>query len=42
MAEKTLKAFFKENVIKKAPVQYTASKRMVGEDGKPVPWETAY
>ena len=39
MAEKTLKAFFKENVIKKAPVQYTASKRMVGEDGKPVPWE---
>ena len=39
MAEKTLKAFFKENVIKKAPVQYAASKRMVGEDGKPVPWE---
>ena len=39
MAEKTLKAFFKENVIKKVPVQYAASKRMVGEDGKPVPWE---
>ena len=39
VAEKTLKAFFKENVIKKAPVQYAASKRMVGEDGKPVPWE---
>lgn len=39
MAEKTLKTFFKENVIKKVPVQYAASKRMVGEDGKPVPWE---
>ena len=39
MAEKTLKAFFKENVIKKDPVQYVASKRFTGEDGKPVPWE---
>lgn len=36
---KDFKAFMAENAIKTVNQEYVASKRFVGADGKPIPWE---
>ena len=34
-----LKAFLSENAINESNIKYVASKRFVGDDGKPIEWE---
>ena len=36
---KDFKAFMAENAIKTVNQEYVASKRFVGADGEPIPWE---